>query len=104
MAAVDACRAPLAQYPSRPFSEEAMKQTALAHLEEYLSRPVDDKPFVAEDTQKERDRLWQNWTRFCETVSIDNRTAWLRFVAHPETADAQAFFKSFLRIYAETSA
>ncbi|RYO80969.1 hypothetical protein DL762_007375 [Monosporascus cannonballus] len=104
MAAVDACRAPLAQYPLPPFSKEAMKQTALTHLEEYLSRPVDDKPFVAEDTQKERDRLWQNWTRFCETVSIDNRTAWLQFVAHPETADAQAPFKSFLRTYAETSA
>ncbi|RYP01717.1 hypothetical protein DL764_006110 [Monosporascus ibericus] len=104
MATVDACRAPFAQYPSPPFSEEAMKQTALAHFEEYLSRPVDDKPFVAEDTQKERDRLWQNWTRFCETVSIDNRTAWLRFVAHPETADARAPFKSFLHTYAETSA
>lgn len=46
-----------------PFSQEAREKLALTHFEEYLSRPIDDKPFVAEDTLKERERLWHLWTQ-----------------------------------------
>ncbi|RYP64095.1 hypothetical protein DL771_008954 [Monosporascus sp. 5C6A] len=107
MATFNPYQAPLARDHSTLFSKEAKKQTkkqtALAHLEEYLSRPIDDKPFVADDTLKERDRLWQNWTQFCEDLAIDSQTTWLTFVKRPETAEAQAPFRAFLRTYAETS-
>jgi hypothetical protein len=38
-------------------SREESRMIAQKHFEEYVVRPIEDKPFVAEDTQKERDRL-----------------------------------------------
>ncbi|KAI0902857.1 hypothetical protein F4823DRAFT_620744 [Ustulina deusta] len=43
-------------------SREKSRTIAQKHFEEYVVRPIEDKPFVAEDTQKERDRLWERWT------------------------------------------
>lgn len=117
--------------PSTIASQDARKKAALSHFEEYLSRPIDDKPFVADATSKERDRLWLNWTqlvplvplcliaimsmpnrlrslhiifyRFCDDLKIDSRNAWLKFVTHPETTEGQAPFRAFLRTYVDTS-
>ncbi|KAI6082452.1 hypothetical protein F4821DRAFT_247161 [Hypoxylon rubiginosum] len=99
MTAPDSCPAPA----PASFSQDARKKAALAHLEEYLSRPIDDKPFVGDDTLKERDRLWCAWTQFCDDTRGDSRNAWLTFVKHPETSEGQAPFRAFLRTYVETS-
>ncbi|KAI1093468.1 hypothetical protein F5B19DRAFT_482691 [Rostrohypoxylon terebratum] len=85
-----------------PFSQEAREKLALTHFEEYLSRPIDDKPFVAEDTLKELSPFCLH-PRFCKYLGIDSKNAWLTFVQHPETSEAQAPFRAFLRTYVELS-
>jgi hypothetical protein len=41
---------------------------------------------------------------FCESyLEIDYQEAWVNFVQHPETAEAQAPFRSFLHNYVEAS-
>ncbi|KAI0804888.1 hypothetical protein GGR55DRAFT_304735 [Xylaria sp. FL0064] len=84
-------------------SREESRTIAQKHFEEYVGQPIEDKPFVAEDTQKERDRLWGCWTQHCDDIEVDNRRVWLDFVLRPEDSNAQAPFRSFLRTYVELS-
>ncbi|KAJ3573686.1 hypothetical protein NPX13_g4609 [Xylaria arbuscula] len=84
-------------------SREESRTIAQKHFEEYVGQPIEDKPFVAEDTQKERDRLWGRWTQHCDDIKVDNRRAWIDFVLRPEDSNAQAPFRSFLRTYVELS-
>lgn len=44
-------------------SREESRAIAQKHFEEYVTRPIEDKPFVAEETLTERDRLWGRWTQ-----------------------------------------
>jgi hypothetical protein len=53
--------APLAGHVSGPLSEEERRSLAQQHFLNYLLNPDDDKPFVANSTKAERDRLWQLW-------------------------------------------
>ncbi|KAI1145463.1 hypothetical protein F4825DRAFT_443822 [Nemania diffusa] len=84
-------------------SREESRMIAQKHFEEYVVRPIEDKPFVAEDTQKERDRLWERWTQHCNDIGVNSRISWLDFVLRPQDSDAQAPFRSFLRTYVELS-
>lgn len=44
-------------------SREESRAIAQKHFEEYAEQPIEDKPFVAEETLTERDRLWGRWTQ-----------------------------------------
>ncbi|KAI0389545.1 hypothetical protein F5Y17DRAFT_448484, partial [Xylariaceae sp. FL0594] len=65
-------------FTSLPSREEG-KTIAQKHFDEYIARPIEDKPFVVEDTQKERDRLWRRWTLHCDDIKVDNQRPWLDF-------------------------
>ncbi|KAK5633493.1 hypothetical protein RRF57_009207 [Xylaria bambusicola] len=44
-------------------SRDESRAIAQKHFEEYITRPIEDKPFVAEETLAERDWLWGRWTQ-----------------------------------------
>ncbi len=56
-------RVPSKQYFTALPSREESRAIAQKHFEEYVTRPIEDKPFVAEETLTERDRLWGRWTQ-----------------------------------------
>ncbi|KAI0388289.1 hypothetical protein F5Y17DRAFT_463852 [Xylariaceae sp. FL0594] len=93
MATAQSKPASLAQHFTSLPSREEGKTIAQKHFDEYIARPIEDKPFVAEDTQKERDRLWRRWT-------FDHG---LIFAMRSQDANAQAPLRSFLRTYVELS-
>ncbi|KAI3326529.1 hypothetical protein HD806DRAFT_410130 [Xylariaceae sp. AK1471] len=96
--------APSKQHFTALPSREESRTIAQKHFEEYVVRPIDDKPFVAEETQTERDRLWGRWTQHCVDIKkVDNQRPWLDFVLRPHDSEAQAPFRSFLRTYVELS-
>ncbi|KAI0423646.1 hypothetical protein F5Y09DRAFT_348604 [Xylaria sp. FL1042] len=77
------------------------KPPARHYLDMYVNQPDDDAPFVADDTLKERDRVWNSWIRFCDDYHLRNKDAWITFAHYPERAEAQAPFRGFLHRYVD---
>ncbi|KAI1326324.1 hypothetical protein F5Y16DRAFT_234669 [Xylariaceae sp. FL0255] len=84
-------------------SEGLGKPPARHYLDMYVNQPDDDSPFVADNTLKERDRVWNRWIRFCDDYDLKNEDVWVTFVHHPERAEAQAPFRGFLHRYVDES-
>lgn len=47
--------------PDPDISEDEETRIALKHYHEGLDDPIEDKPLVAADTEKEREKLWKLW-------------------------------------------
>ncbi|KAI3331203.1 hypothetical protein F4824DRAFT_504220 [Ustulina deusta] len=79
------------------------KPPARRYLDMYANQADDDAPFVAPDTLKERDRVWNSWVRFCDESGLKSEDAWITFAQYPEKAEAQAPFRGFLHRYVDDS-
>ncbi|KAI1157749.1 hypothetical protein F5B18DRAFT_643736 [Nemania serpens] len=88
--------------PERP-PEGLTKPSAIHYLDMYANQPDDDSPFVAEDTLKERNRVWNSWIRFCDDYTLKGEDVWITFAQYPEKAEAQAPFRGFLHRYVDDS-
>ncbi|KAI1409856.1 hypothetical protein F5Y13DRAFT_192862 [Hypoxylon sp. FL1857] len=88
------------QYFTALPSRDESRAIAQKHFQEYIERPIEDKPFVADETLTERDRLWGH---NCIDVNLDAQRPWLDFVLCPQNSKAQAPFRSFLRTYVDLS-
>jgi len=77
-------------------------------LAKYAAEPADERPFVEDDTEVDRERKWAAWKGFCGVSreageEVDAPQWWVDFAREPSNPARQSAAKSFLNMYVESS-
>ncbi|KAK0722631.1 hypothetical protein B0T26DRAFT_228248 [Lasiosphaeria miniovina] len=93
------------------------QESVYALLHGYTADAVEEegneRPFVAPDTEEERNRVWTAWTEFCgltgqkegavDSCGVDPCRFWVTFAQDPTAAKVQAPVRVFLHQYVQSS-
>ncbi|KAK4233013.1 hypothetical protein C8A03DRAFT_39310 [Achaetomium macrosporum] len=86
------------------WDEESVHALLQDFLDSALEEEGNEQPFIAKNTEKERDRIWAAWIHFCELAkNVNPDRFWVDFARHPSSPSLQAPVKAFLYKYVENS-